>query len=111
SSHGECGDFGPCILSTCQNQAGSLIPCIDDADCGGNACIPLGQCSFTGGLCGPAGSSCDRLGLDVCQPLAYSSCVGRTSCNTTEYATPAVEIGALPDNEAALLASIAAQDP
>ena len=116
-SDAECGsENGPCINRLCQpSRFGPSIPvtfCISDADCPllSAGCAPAGSCASDPTL------ACFSLGADgcgrgdACQPLV-GECYGFASCETAPYAKPQVPIATLPDNAAALTASLAAAKP
>lgn len=116
TSHAQCGEAGPCILSACDGET-FVLPCATNADCGASSgqCAPLGTCSnapnyhcfynhpFIGPDCGfgPGGNY-----LGTCQALLSSTCANPLSCSAAQYAAPAVEIQPLSTGTAALLAAI-----
>jgi hypothetical protein len=112
----DCGAAGPCLNKACLPPAvgqSFFIPCLDDFDCplDSPGCAAFGQCEldatlacFTPGSpqgCGTAGS-CD---------FFVAECLSFGSCDVADYATPAVEIGTLPDNAQALVDSLASEGP
>jgi hypothetical protein len=105
---GQCVGSGPCdILRTC--SASSMItPCLTNGDCRGmGMCVRLGICGVSPSYCSPAGPaySCSAAAGDGCLPIA-GYCLGRDLCDAAAYATPAVEVAALPGAEAALVNSL-----
>lgn len=106
SSHAQCGAGGPCLISICEDDIPTVVPCENGGDCNTGACIPLGQCPFGGGLCAPVGSGCFPIG--TCTAITDSFCWNQTSCVTADYTTPSVAIAALPGNAQAITDSIAA---
>jgi hypothetical protein len=100
---------GPCLLKVCSGQ-GSVVPCLQDADCpGSHTCVKLGHCGSE--LCAPAnGALCPDNG-QPCQPLTSSTCAHADSCVAADYGAPAVEIAALNGAAAALSSAIAGVTP
>ena len=114
-SDADCGTVGgPCNARAClPPRVGNAAfqTCIVDTDCPPNSpgCAPFGECSgdptlacfdFGAGGCGPDGD---------CNPVA-GQCLFYASCEVPDYATPAVPIGALPDNGMALVDSLTAEE-
>ncbi len=109
---------GPCTGGKCKTGGAS---CTTDPDClvagkhDFGPCTPIGQCEGNKDLaCTDRTQHCKQDGADL------GSCVDRTSpsycflgtvCDTAGYATPSVELGALPAAAPALVASLQAQVP
>ncbi len=114
STDEECGESGPCYLKLCWNSP-ALAPCGEDADCGAGSCLPLAVCAEDERyVCREPGTECvDDAGQSygTCTLATASVCVHRTSCQVSDYAAPAVAIGALPNSAGDLVASISAQSP
>jgi hypothetical protein len=114
SSDDECGDGGPCYLKLCWNSL-ALQPCRGDQDCGDEGpCLDLAVCAEDDRyVCREPGVEC-RDGDEsygTCTLASESFCIHSSSCLVSDYATPAVAIGALPGVAADLVASIEAQEP
>jgi hypothetical protein len=111
---GDCGTSGPCgIVKTC--AAGTMVtPCAQNSDCGRNGtCIPLGVCALSPAdnleYCVPVGSSCGGRGNTCLELGGY--CDARDLCTEASYATPAVEVAALPGAANAIVASLMKHQP
>lgn len=94
TSNANCGAGGLCVLNTCDNTGGFVVPCSTTADCSANNqgnCVPLGvNCLDQTQLCAPGGNKCTPLG--GCVKITQSYCNNQTSCLVGDYAKPAVEI-------------------
>ncbi|WP_146653731.1 VWA domain-containing protein [Labilithrix luteola] len=114
TSNAQCNvggvSLGRCFLKACSpaNSNDPVVSCDSDADCGGRKCRTTGAC-----MLGPlsTGSSC--LVGDPDYGCLIGSCAANTvgycegdSCVASDYANVAVNIGALPGNEAALTSKI-----
>ncbi|HMF43941.1 MAG TPA: hypothetical protein VKQ32_24880 [Polyangia bacterium] len=105
-----CNAYGPCdILNTC-SATPTITPCQTNADCRGGqgTCVRLGVCNLSGGACAPAGTQylCTANNAnDFCAPIA-GYCDMRDRCDAASYATPAVEVAALPGAANALVTSL-----
>ena len=110
-----CNGFGPCdILNTC-SATPTITPCQTNADCRGGQgmCVRLGVCNLSGGACAPAGTQylCTQNNAnDYCAPIA-GYCDLRDRCDAASYATPAVEVAALPGAANALVGSLNGKMP
>lgn len=113
----DCGlSGGTCLNRACRPPplatSFSPIPCATDADCPLNSpgCQPLGTCSGNPNLAcfniGPTGCNTDG----ACQ-LYPGQCSEFGSCTSSDYATPAVPIAALPGNAMALTSSLMSKVP
>jgi hypothetical protein len=109
----DCGVGGPCFTGICEPSNGGsfqLIACATKADCpsGYVGCTDVvGECSGdTNTLCFDIGfGQCGSLGS--CQRVTVPPyCSTIDSCDPTSYATPAVDIGELPDQAQALSDSL-----
>jgi hypothetical protein len=119
-SNADCGDSGPCFLSSCAETT-DITPCQTAADCpkplrGAAHCVPLGQCSKGSDyVCREQGLSCgldpNNVDLGDCVPLQASVCMNTDSCEGPIYAAPASAIAALPGSAAGLISSINAHMP
>ena len=103
-----CVGYGPCdILRTC--SAGTTITlCTSNGDCRGmGMCVRLGVCGVSDDYCSPAGPTytCSTAAGDGCLPIA-GYCAARDLCDAAPYATPAVEVAALPGAATALISSL-----
>ncbi len=107
-------DGGLCYLKACENSRNSdpalygLIPCLRDSDCpqSGDTCVDLGGCGEQSCV---VGSICDN---DVeCVGVAEGVCASQTVCTLSDYTTPEVPMGILPDAAGDLLASLQAYSP
>jgi hypothetical protein len=84
-----------------------LVFCYSDADCNGVAgdCVPFNECSGdTSYTCKQAGSRCitdTGQNVGTCRATP-ASCQHTSDCRSTTYATPDVEIAALPGAAAGL---------
>lgn len=106
-SDAACGTFGPCtLLNTC-TLAKNVTACVTNADCGPGmgTCGRLGYCPLSGSYCAPTGNLCTSSPTDICTAIP-GNCVGRDKCDAATYATPAVEVAALPGATATLVASL-----
>ena len=106
TNHQQCGQWGPCFITVCQNSAQGFVPCSQNQDCPGTTgpCVPLGTCGQL--LCAPAGTACAN--LQPCASVQVSTCT-RGSCALSMYERAAVPIAALPGNARLLMAAIDAQ--
>jgi hypothetical protein len=110
TAEAECGSYTPCLgIRTCTGKSYIDI-CATDADCPGQSCIPFGYCATAHEFCSPLGASCAG-GADSCQGPVEGYCLGRDSCATGDYATPAVPIAALPGASDALAAALGGHTP
>lgn len=121
----QCAHNGStCLLKSCINydpsQGYLLTPCSVDADCSqyGSQCIQLGSCGpfdpAQGNYCFNAtGAGVPQFctGSTKCQALASSTCTSQNTCALADYATPAVEIAALPGNAGPLNGAIGGWSP
>lgn len=110
----QCGTQGPCVLRVCQETGAP--PCVTNADCtSGVACVEFGWCRDGQAFgCFPiGGSACMSAGGPggPCVSRSSSYCRNAESCEVTRYATPAVEVAALPGAAVAVLNAIAANRP
>jgi hypothetical protein len=114
SSNEDCGESGPCYLKLCWNSA-ALSACGTDEDCRGQGpCLPLAVCAEDERyICREPGTECLDSGQSygTCTLATESVCVHATSCMVSDYASPAVAIGTLPDSATDLVASIEDQSP
>lgn len=114
----ECGEAGgPCMTRACLPPNNPFAPfnftlCVNGLDCPPNSpgCAPFGECSADPTL------ACFNLGAMGCQAQGdcnpvTSACLRYASCALSDYALPAVPIGALSGNAAALDASLASVQP
>jgi hypothetical protein len=108
----ECGTNSRCITNACVPPPDAtmitLRACITAANCPptDQGCAPLGQCSIDPTFV------CFGIGRNGCQEMGDcnavpGACEFYESCTVSDYATPAVEIGVLPDNAMPLLDSLA----
>ena len=114
----ECGAAGPCMTRLCQPPptAQTFVPvyCASDSECPADTlgCTEFGLCeddptvvcfefSAFGGECGNLGDC-----LHV-----RSECKGFATCEPSDYASPAVAIGALPGQANMITASLRAATP
>ena len=114
----QCGAAAPCFLKACNvPNTTRVYPCDTDADCPGiYVCTQIGLCQYDHNTncnmlnvtCGADGNNFD---LGTCQAFTTSTCLGADSCNSPDYAMPAVPIALLPGAAAALTASLAARAP
>jgi len=117
-------DVGPCTpLTLCwpppQAATDPLILCHDVSECpavAGARCVPFNECSGnTDYGCPVAGMPCGTVGgmnLGTCRAFSPTSiCLHTSDCSATTYATPAVDIAALPGAAQAVVASITAKMP
>jgi Mg-chelatase subunit ChlD len=110
TSNAECGTSGPCFLKTCSASA-NFVPCTADSQCRPGICVDLGECSNDlSYICRNVGGTCGGTIGGPCVKKA-GFCVLEGSCDLSQYTTPAVPIGLLPGNAAALVTSINAQTP
>jgi hypothetical protein len=115
-SHDDCGpDGGPCFLSTCL-QGQTITLCESQSDCPGspldNPCVEFGLCADSDPAAPTAcvlPSTCGN-GLGRCQDFERT-CTNATQCDVSFYATPAVEIGPITDQLAAIDRALNAQPP
>ena len=115
-SDNECGQFGPCFLKTCWNDA-EIAPCNSNFDCPGQTgpCTAFAFCSNSDTyICGATdvGKSCGT-DPDTNQPLGTCSatCVATADCRPATYAAPAAPIGELPGARAGLVSVITSAMP
>jgi hypothetical protein len=115
ASNADCGDAGPCLVGQCDDI--TALPCATPDDCFfGGACVPTATCTgdpsvvcgTLGGACGADGNGFD---LGACAPAPFSYCASSDSCAASDYASPAVAMGRLPDVADAVVASLGAQQP
>jgi Mg-chelatase subunit ChlD len=126
----QCGAAGPCFLSACgvttpvsptQTEIQLIDPitlCDTNANCPRpSTCLAVGLCEYDhNAVClGPGSAQCqpDNNGflLGACQAITTSTCEQGDSCNSPDYAMPAVPIALLPGAAPALTASLAAHAP
>lgn len=112
----ECGVGGPCMTRLCQPDASvsSFQPifCSSDAECPADTlgCVEFGVCTGnTAAVCFNFGRR--QCGLDGDCANVISACKGYSSCDPQDYATPAVELGELPAQAAAITSSLAGATP
>ncbi|HEX5094895.1 MAG TPA: hypothetical protein VFX21_02725, partial [Acidimicrobiia bacterium] len=114
TSNDEC-DEGLCYTKACRisrSMSGNLrglIPCLGDDDCpeSGDSCVDLGGCGDES--CVSLGDSCDN---DIeCTAVESGVCASQSVCTLSDYTTPEVPIGILPDSSQALLDSLDAYSP
>lgn len=114
TSDDECDD-GLCYVRACRNSRSTdpglpgLIPCVRDADCPAtnDTCVELGGCGDQS--CVSVGSTCDN---DLeCEGVSEGVCASQTVCSLSDYTTPEVPIGTLPDAARDLLDSLDAYGP
>jgi hypothetical protein len=107
----QCGSHGPCLLKACSGQ-GTIVACDSSLDCPFTSlCKDLGRCAGNPSVyCIPAGASCPN-NNGTCVQVTSGYCVKQDSCDTADYATPAVEIAALGGAATALVSSIQAAVP
>ncbi len=111
STQAECGADGPCTITVCEGSP-AVEFCAADGDCGANGpCVPFGRCSGAAPIGCRTTTPADCPAPETCQPFTSGDCAGRTSCNVTDYETPAVSIAELPGNAASLVAAINGQMP
>jgi hypothetical protein len=114
TSNADCGTSGPCAFRVCCSSLLGVCGgvCSTNKDCGrAQSCSDVGACSADPvRICVPPGSTCPN-GGGTCVKLTESFCGNAESCTIGDYATPDVPIGSLPDNESALIASIALAKP
>lgn len=108
TSHMDCGTGGPCTISACEDSM-QVEFCADASDCMTGDCVPLGRCDFSGAPCLTL-ANCPSL-FDSCILFTSGECSQATSCEVTDYSTPAVDIAALPGNSGALVGAIAGHNP
>jgi hypothetical protein len=87
---------------------GLAASCFEDSDCEvpGETCHELGICEAQGIIC----AADDPSACGGSEPCALqSTCWGGKTCEPSLYAEPNVPLGILPDNAAALLASLSSQ--
>jgi hypothetical protein len=113
-------NYGPCSAGHCAMD--SVRTCTGDGDCLVATTANFGPCATFGHCAAAPGVACPALGMDCgpdeqgnprgeCIAASDSYCFHGTECNPESYATPAVEIGLLPDAAGALVASLEAQVP
>jgi Mg-chelatase subunit ChlD len=113
----DCGaQGGPCTTKACKPpptaQSFPFTQCVTNADCptASPGCATFGMCELDNTLAcfgiGPNG--CQAQG--ACVPV-QGECLGYASCAVADYETPAVPIATLPDNAAAVIASLDAEQP
>ncbi|MEZ4227368.1 MAG: VWA domain-containing protein [Polyangiaceae bacterium] len=111
TNNNQCGSGGPCLLKTCLGGT-TLQPCTNNSQCGIlGTCADLGTCTGDPNtFCAPIGSNaCGTAGQ--CVALTSSFCTNATECSNVRYATPAVNIAALPGNAGAIISSMGAKSP
>jgi hypothetical protein len=113
-------DGGPCFLKTCRASE-QITLCVNQSDCPGNpisnTCVPFGICSGSDPqapvacelLPGPP-TLCGDGTLGVCADF-NRSCTNAASCDSNAYAKPAVEIGPVSQNLAAVDQALSNQLP
>ncbi|MBN1611083.1 MAG: VWA domain-containing protein [Polyangiaceae bacterium] len=112
-------DYGHCATGYCESD--STMSCTADADCLVAADFDYGPCEGIGHCelaptvvcalntaCGPGIDGEDR---GNCVTAGSGYCFHSTECDAAIYATPAVEIAAIPDATPDLVASLAEQVP
>lgn len=100
----ECGTSGPCLFYSVCAKTGTV--CATNANCARNdVCLPVGECSVSKDGCIPVGATCTGASKGTCTKLD-GFCLGQDSCEGAAYATPAVEVAALPGAANALVASL-----
>jgi Mg-chelatase subunit ChlD len=114
-------DGGPCFLKTCR-ASDQIQLCVTSDDCPGgplaNPCLPFGLCSGSDPqnpvacelLPGVAPALCSGGTLGVCSDFDRP-CTNAASCDPTAYAKPAVEIGLVSQNLAAVDQALKVQIP
>ena len=112
-------DYGACAAGYC--QADSTKSCSTDDDCLATAAFDYGPCDAVGHcelaptvVCAPntaCGPGIDGEDRGNCITSASSYCFHGTECDAAVYATPAVEIAAIPGATPDLVASLAEQVP
>lgn len=115
SSDDDCDD-GACYLKACRDSRSpsdsklpGLIPCVRDQDCpaSGDSCVELGGCGEQS--CVSVGATCSN---DIdCTAVETGVCATQTVCTLSDYTTPAVTIGRLPDTKQDILDSLSAYAP
>ena len=112
TSDAACSAAGPCAyVKVCQGPAGDPKSCDSPSDCGGAACLPIGLCeNDENATCAFDGTTACGGTLGACLKLP-GYCAGRDSCQLSDYSAPAVEVGLLPGNGAAVLSAMGAQAP
>ncbi len=113
----ECGAAGPCMTRLCQPPptAATFTPiyCVNDAECPADTlgCVEFGLCE------GDTSVVCFDFGFNGCGARlgdclhVRSECKGYATCEPADYASPAVQIGELPDQANAINASLMAAMP
>jgi hypothetical protein len=108
-NNAECKTGGPCnFLKACAN-ATDIVLCQTSLDCGGGPCDPLGACRSNMDLfCAPPRPNvyCDMQRTDPCSPVGL--CLTRDICDSSAYATAAVEVAPLPAAAPGIVASLTA---
>jgi len=112
----ECGMAGPCMTKLCQPPPTSsmFVPtyCASDSECGSDTlgCTEFGLCERdTSVVCFEFGfASCGRLGNCL---HVRSECKGFSTCEASDYATPAVTIGELPGQANSITSSLTSATP
>jgi hypothetical protein len=109
----QCGAAGPCITRICDDGSGAA--CHSDDDCFAASCVPVAACAGDPNtLCTTPGSACGRdangFDLGACQ-ASTSACANGDSCESADYATPAVGIDSLPEIANAVMQSLASHVP
>lgn len=112
-------NYGPCSANQCANDA--TLSCSSDDDCIVAAAFDYGPCAAIGYCelaptvaCAPntaCGAGSDGVDRGNCVAATSSYCFHGIQCDEAYYASPAVEISAIPDATPALVASLEAQSP
>lgn len=114
TSDDDCED-GACYLKACKLSRSTdanlpgLIPCVRDQDCpaANDSCVPLGGCGDQS--CVSVGSTCNN--EIECTAVTSSVCTSQTVCTLSNYTTPVVPIGQLPQTKQAIIDSLAEYAP
>lgn len=105
----QAADGGFCLNTACAPSAFGGFDftfCLTDADCplASPGCFPYGICELDDSFAcfDIAADGCSDVNAGACQAAA-GECTSFATCSFQEYATPAVPIAPLPDNESALV--------
>ena len=112
-------DYGPCSAGICAGDATRSCTAISDCQVAASfdygPCAEIGYCALAPTVacapnteCGPGADGVDR---GNCVAATASYCFHGIQCDQTAYATPAVEIAAIPGATPALVESLSAQTP